>query len=62
MKLFEPEAAEHLFLLVVPINAKEGAMPDFKCIRAGDMESALRIKWMAACDPAAPTAWAVLIM
>ncbi len=41
MKLFEPEAAEHFVFAVVPMNAKEGAMPDFKAIRAGDMESAL---------------------
>jgi hypothetical protein len=41
MKLFEPEAAEHFVFAVVPMNAKEGAMPDYKCIRAGDMESAL---------------------
>ena len=41
MKLFEPEAAEHFVFAVVPMNSKEGAMPDFKAIRAGDMESAL---------------------
>ena len=41
MKLFEPEAAEHFVFAVVPMSAKEGAMPDYKCIRAGDMESAL---------------------
>ena len=41
MKLFEPEAADSFVYAVVPTNAKEGAQPDFKCIRAGDMESAL---------------------
>ena len=41
MKLFEPDAAESFVFAVVPMAAKEGVQPDYKCIRAGDMESAL---------------------
>ena len=41
MKLFEPEAAEHFVFAVVPLASKEGAMADYKAIRAGDIESAL---------------------
>ena len=37
MKLFEPDAAESFVFAVVPMAAKEGVQPDYKCIRAGDM-------------------------
>ena len=41
MKLFEPEAAEHFVFATIPVNAKPGAVAEYKAIRAGDMESAL---------------------
>ncbi len=40
MKLFEPEAAEHFVFATIPVNAKPGAVAEYKAIRAGDMESA----------------------
>lgn len=41
MKLYLPEAAESFVFAVVPMNAREGTAPEFKAIRAGDVDSAL---------------------
>mgnify|MGYP003117535147 CR=1 FL=1 len=41
MKLYQPEAAESFVFAVVPMNAREGTAPEFKAVRAGDVESAL---------------------
>ena len=41
MKLFEPEAAEHFVFSVIPQNAKPGAIVETKCVRAGDVETAI---------------------